>query len=338
MRAIAFGFLVGLLWASVRTPEAAQAAEPALRLPVKCAFPQECYIQSYVDLDPSPGMRDRACGINTYNGHKGTDFRLRTLDLMDRGVDVLAAAAGKVVRVRDGMRDVHMKLFGRKLLFRRGAGNHVVIDHGDGWRTLYGHMRRGSAAVKTGDIVVAGQRLGLVGLSGMTEFPHLHFEVAKRGAIVDPFLGPDNPRDCKGPKRTMWTGEALKALNYQNRFLIAAGFADMPLSREALLYRLNVSDRLSRKAPNLVFHVDFAGLRVGDVYEMRIFAPSGNVFAENRIVSEKDAPVSFQLLGRKIAKRLAWPTGEYRAVFHLYRDQKGKRINFIRHETRMRVE
>ncbi len=338
MRAIAFGFLLGLLWASAQTPEAAQANEPALSLPVKCAFPQECYIQSYVDLDPSLGIRDRACGINTYNGHKGTDFRLRTLDLMDRGIDVLAATAGKVVHVRDGMRDVHMSLFGRKLAFRRGAGNHVIIDHGDGWRTLYGHMRRGSVAVKTGDSVVTGQRLGLVGLSGMTEFPHLHFEVAKRGTVVDPFLGPDNPSDCKGLKRPMWTDEALKALNYQERFIIATGFADMPLSREALLYRLHVSERLSRKAPNLVFHVDFAGLRFGDVYEMRIFAPSGNVFAENRIVSEKDAPVSFQLLGRKIAKRPAWPTGEYRGVFHLYRDQNGKRTTFIRHETRMRVE
>ena len=136
----------------------------------------------------------------------------------------------------------------------------------------------------------------------------------------------------------MWTGKALKALNYRDRFLIAAGFADMPLSREALLYRLHVSDRLSRKAPNLVFHVDFAGLRVGDAYEMRIFAPPGNIFAENRIVAEKDAPVSFRLLGRKIAKRPAWPTGEYRGVFHLYRDQNGKRTTFIRHETRMRVE
>jgi len=338
VQAITYGFLAGFFWASVQTSDAAQAAEPALSLPVKCAFPQECYIQSYVDLDPGLGMRDRACGINTYNGHKGTDFRLRSLDLMDRGVDVIASAAGKVVRVREGMRDIHMGLFGRKLASRWGAGNHVVIDHGDGWRTLYGHMRRGSVAVKTGDTVVAGQRLGFVGLSGMTEFPHLHFEVAKRGAIVDPFLGPDNLHDCKGRKRPMWKGKALKALNYRDRFLIAAGFADMPLSREALLYRLHVSDRLSRKAPNLVFHVDFAGLRVGDAYEMRIFAPSGNIFAENRIVSKKDVPVSFRLLGRKIAKRPAWPTGEYRGVFHLYRDQNGKRTTFIRHETRMRVE
>ena len=199
MQSIAYGLLAGLLWALVQKSDAAQAAEPALSLPVKCAFPQECYIQSYVDLDPGLGMRDRACGINTYNGHKGTDFRLRTLDLMDRGVDVIAAAAGKVVRVRDGMRDVHMRLFGRELAFKRGAGNHVVINHGDGWRTLYGHMRRGSVAVKTGDIVVAGQRLGLVGLSGMTEFPHLHFEVVNGGSVVDPFLGTENPRACKGP-------------------------------------------------------------------------------------------------------------------------------------------
>lgn len=338
MRSILIGIVGGLISVWVLIPGSTHATEPALSLPVRCAFPQECYIQSYVDLDPGPGARDRACGINSYNGHKGTDFRLRGLDLMERGVDVLAAAAGKVVRIRDGMRDVHMRLFGRKLAFRRGAGNHVVIDHGGGWRTLYGHLRRGSVSVKTGDTVAAGERIGLVGLSGLTEFPHLHFEVAKEGAVIDPFLGPDNQNDCQGPKRTLWTGAALKALGYRDRFLIAAGFADMPLSREALLYRLHVSDRFSQKAPNLVYHVDFAGLRIGDVYELRIFSPDGKTFAESRVVSKKDAPVSLRLLGRKIANRPAWPTGEYRGVFRLFREEGGKRSTFIHHETRMRVE
>lgn len=338
MLAIAAPIIALVTCTVVCVADVARAADLSFVLPVRCEFREECYVQSYVDLDPGPNIRDRGCGIHTYNGHKGTDFRLRSLELMDRGVQVLAAESGKVVRTRDGMRDVHMRLFGRELSLRRGAGNHVVIDHGGGWRTLYGHMRKGSIIVKPGDSVKAGQKIGLVGMSGLTEFPHLHFETAKLGHIIDPFLGPDNPGNCKGPKRALWTGEALKALTYNARFLIAAGFADMPLSREALLYRLHVSDRMSRKAPNLVFHVDFAGLRAGDTSELRIYAPNGEVFAENRVLSNKDAPVSFRLVGRKIANRPSWPMGEYIGEFILYRKTGREKSIFINHKMRLKVE
>ena len=334
--ALISAFLPPFAWSQLKTiPN--HLTNLAFVLPVHCDFPEECYIQSYVDLDPGPGIQDRSCGIHTYDNHKGTDFRLRSLDLMDRGIPVVAVAGGKVVRTRDGMRDVHMGLFGQKLAFRRGAGNHVVIDHGSGWRTLYGHMRQGSVTVKAGDSVKPGQQIGLVGMSGLTEFPHLHFEISKFNSTIDPFIGLANTDNCKGPKQTLWTSEALEMLSYRDRFLIATGFADMPLSREALLYQLHVSDRISRKAPNLVFHVDFAGLRAGDIYELRIYAPDGNIFAENRTLSNKDIPVSFRLLGRKIAKRRAWPTGEYRGEFILYREKGGEKSIFIHHKTRMIV-
>ena len=67
---------------------------PKFELPIDCEFPKGCYIQSYVDLDPSEGTIDYQCGIHTYNGHKGTDFRLRKLSMLERGVRVLAAALG----------------------------------------------------------------------------------------------------------------------------------------------------------------------------------------------------------------------------------------------------
>jgi len=110
---------------------AAEAKPPTFSLPVQCSFPDECYIQAHVDLEPGPNSADHACGIITYNSHKGTDFRLRDLDLMDRGVPVVAAAAGTVIRTRDGVRDVHMKLFGKKLAFRRA--NTLICEKGV-WR------------------------------------------------------------------------------------------------------------------------------------------------------------------------------------------------------------
>ena len=68
------------------------------------------------------------------------------------------------------------------------AGNAVVITHADGFDTIYAHLRKGSVAVKKGDSVKRGQRIGSVGLSGLTEFPHLHFEVRFNRSVTDPFI------------------------------------------------------------------------------------------------------------------------------------------------------
>jgi murein DD-endopeptidase MepM/ murein hydrolase activator NlpD len=65
-----------------------------------------------------------------------------------------------------------------------GYGNCVVIDHGASLATLYGHQSQ--VLVKVGDVVTTGQVLGLVGSTGISTGPHLHFEVRLRGAPIDP--------------------------------------------------------------------------------------------------------------------------------------------------------
>jgi murein DD-endopeptidase MepM/ murein hydrolase activator NlpD len=68
---------------------------------------------------------------------------------------------------------------------RRGAyGQAVVIDHGDGLATLYGHASR--LLVTVGDIVLPQQKIALVGSTGRSTGPHLHFEVIRRGHQVEP--------------------------------------------------------------------------------------------------------------------------------------------------------
>jgi murein DD-endopeptidase MepM/ murein hydrolase activator NlpD len=68
---------------------------------------------------------------------------------------------------------------------RRGAyGQAVVIDHGDGLATLYGHASR--LLVKTGDVVLPQQKIALVGSTGRSTGPHLHFEVIRNGNRVEP--------------------------------------------------------------------------------------------------------------------------------------------------------
>jgi len=74
------------------------AAELQLGLPVACSPEDDCSIQNHVDLKEGPGVRDFACGVLTYDGHRGTDFQVRDLARMRAGVPVVAAAAGVVRR------------------------------------------------------------------------------------------------------------------------------------------------------------------------------------------------------------------------------------------------
>lgn len=67
---------------------------------------------------------------------------------------------------------------------RTGYGTHVVLDHGYGFRTLYGHLSK--ITVKKGQRVKRGEVVGLVGSTGASTGPHLHYEVINRGAKVDP--------------------------------------------------------------------------------------------------------------------------------------------------------
>jgi murein DD-endopeptidase MepM/ murein hydrolase activator NlpD len=65
-----------------------------------------------------------------------------------------------------------------------GFGNHVVLNHGYGYETLYGHMARIKA--KVGQLVKRGEVIGWVGNTGKSTGPHLHYEVHKGGRPIDP--------------------------------------------------------------------------------------------------------------------------------------------------------
>lgn len=147
-----------------------------------------------MDREPGKDKADYRGGLQTEDKHKGTDFALRDLGVMARGVAVLAAAGGKVLRLRSNMPDVAVDDSNRKNVTGMECGNAVIIEHADGWQTQYCHLKQGSITVKVGDTVSAGAPIAEVGLSGLTEFPHLHFMVRQMlkqqpALDIDPFDG-----------------------------------------------------------------------------------------------------------------------------------------------------
>ncbi|MBX6321323.1 MAG: M23 family metallopeptidase, partial [Rhodospirillaceae bacterium] len=282
---------VAALLAVMLGPAAAVAGGPRFVLPLACVPGLDCAVQNYVDEDPGPAAADYTCGLLTYDGHKGTDIRLPDLAALDRNVAVLAAADGVVLRVRDSMPDISIRDPAAPPLNGRDAGNSVIIDHGDGWQTQYGHMHRGSVRVRPGQRVEAGQPIGTVGLSGNTEFPHLHFEVRHGGRTVDPFTGPLEAPGCGRVAAPLWTAEAAAALAYRPTGLLTAGFAAEPPTTAAILAgAYDGVSAVSADAPVIVFWASLYGVRAGDIQTARLLGPDGAVLAEaTRTIPESKA-------------------------------------------------
>jgi hypothetical protein len=95
------------------------------------------------------------------------------------GAEALAVAPGTVVEVKDGIPENIPGDRAVAIDLETVAGNHVLLDLGGGRRALYAHFQPGSLRVKKGDKVKRGQVLGLVGNSGNSTQPHLHFHVAE---------------------------------------------------------------------------------------------------------------------------------------------------------------
>lgn len=301
-------FAAFLLLAAAAAPSRAEA--PRLGLPIDCNPGRDCWIVNYVDLDPGPGRRDYRCGQQTYDKHSGTDIAIRDLKAMARGVPVVAAAAGTVRATRDGVEDANFRTVAPESIANRECGNGVVIDHDGGLQTQYCHMRKGSIRVRNGQRVAAGDALGLVGMSGKTEFPHVHLTVRQEGKVIDPFVGPDGGESCRIGRAPVWDKATLDRLRYGPGSIYVYGIApDRPDGDKARAGELDV-DRLPTDSPALVVWADIYNVAKGDSLRIRLIGPDGKVVAEESRAFEKDQSRVFRLAGRK-RRGDAWPAGTY---------------------------
>jgi murein DD-endopeptidase MepM/ murein hydrolase activator NlpD len=128
---------------------------------------RKAFIRSPVDfarISSGFSMGRRHPILNKIRAHKGIDYAAA------RGTPIKAAGDGRVT------------LAGR----HGGYGNAVVIQHGNSYKTLYGHMQGFAKGVRTGSSVKQGQIIGYIGTTGLSTGPHLHYEFQVNGRHVNP--------------------------------------------------------------------------------------------------------------------------------------------------------
>jgi murein DD-endopeptidase MepM/ murein hydrolase activator NlpD len=182
-----------------------QIPSPLFIWPVKKAssvtYNEIWAISNYVDHNTAyPNqITDYNGGTRSYDtdsgyNHQGIDiytwpYSWKMVD--EDGLEVVAASGGQIIYKNDGEYD-------RNCSFNNNQWNAVYIKHNDGSVAWYGHLKNGSLTAKNvGDTVIQGEYLGIVGSSGNSTGPHLHFEVYEDDTydyskLIDPYSGPSN--------------------------------------------------------------------------------------------------------------------------------------------------
>lgn len=321
MRTIFLIWMLGLLAAAnLFSSASAQAAEPPkFALPVACTLGETCFVQNYPDIDPGPAVQDYRCGTATYDGHKGTDFRLLSTRVADKGVPVLAAAPGRVKR---GWNTAPDRLLGKDTSSVKGkeCGNGVVIDHGNGWESQYCHMLKGSVQVTRGQSIKAGDPIGRIGYSGKTQFAHLHFSARHNGKTVDPFSGRKLGEGACSPEpqSALWQPKLTAALAYRKGELIEFGFADGPVTSRALETGQIRSTIPSSKSGALVFYTRFINLEAGDRIRIWLRGPDGVIARKSFAALDRSKAQYTAFAGRK-RRGETWPSGNYVGSVQVFR-------------------
>jgi murein DD-endopeptidase MepM/ murein hydrolase activator NlpD len=124
------------------------------------------------------GFRRNPFGGRSYEFHAGMDID------GERGDSVMAPANGTIIKAG----------------WQGGYGNMIEIEHGNGLTTRYGHLSK--VEVQVGDPVTRGQLIGLVGSTGRSTGPHLHYELRLNDKSINPrLLLPPEPTEIKQPNQ-----------------------------------------------------------------------------------------------------------------------------------------
>lgn len=302
-------------------PSSLGIAEPLrLQFPLACEPSLNCFIQYYVDRDHGLGAKDYMCGSRSYEGHNGTDIRLPSLPAEASGLGVVrAAAAGTVLRSRNDASDISVRETGLTKIAGVECGNGLVIAHANGYETQYCHLAKGSVIVRSGVAVAAGQPIGRAGLSGASEFPHLHFTVRLNGRTVDPFA--PNSETCSTEASqlddSLWHPALRESLRYRAGTILNTGFADGAVSMTAV--ETETTRQAGSNPDALVAWARAIGLEVGDTQSLILKGSDGGVLAERTEPALVRPRAQSLVFGGRKRPATGWTSGTYTATYSVRR-------------------
>ena len=291
---------------------------PSFGLPIDCVLGKDCFLQQMPDMDEGPDTSDPYCGSATYDGHKGTDIRLRYYEDIKNNIPVVASRAGTILRLRDGVADKLVRSEADRDRVRDlECGNGVVVDHEGGWQSQYCHLKKGSISVIEGQVVKAGDILGSVGSSGFAQFAHVHLAITKDGQHIDPFTAKPLGETCHstGPTANLWQSDALIKLGQQPTQILDMGTAGGVVDHENLDLKKPASATTDSAA--LVAWVSLINLKMGDILTLKIIAPDGAVFASNKVDPLDRAKAIYSFFGGR--KGASMP-GKYQVTVEVIRE------------------
>jgi len=326
--------LLPIVFAPVSSTAQDNRASISLQFPVKCTLDEDCFLQQFVDMDESEKHIDPFCGGATYDGHKGTDIRVRSLQDIDNNITVLAAASGTIKGIRTNKPDkLVVSENDRKAVEGIECGNGVVLDHGNGIETQYCHLKQGSATLSVGDTVETGETLGFVGASGMAQFPHLHITVRKDGRVIDPFTGNTQSQGCDRASDKAWWMDKSILTAKRDTVLLGNGLTGAPIKHNTLVVGPPPPAKPGNSAT--VGWVWYSNLKKNDRVYMKLQGPNGFETENTTDPLNRNKASWSGYVGKKRQPQI----GAYKLTSYiLRRGETGTVENLSRNETVIAVE
>lgn len=175
-----------------------------------------------------------------HSAHVGNDYGWSGKVAGANNQPIIAAEAGVVTTAVDG--------YGNTYPNNRIYGNYVIVSHGDGWYTLYGHLLKGLTVTK-GQTVAKGQTLGFMGNSGYSCGQHLHFELRKGGNSKSYAV---DPLDYLTVQNNLIVSDSTK-FPERIKYGTPTGYVGTPVERNTAVEQVEVliNSLRARKRPEL---------------------------------------------------------------------------------------
>ncbi len=243
-------------------------------------------VGNQVDLDPAPIMvKDYFCNNHTYDGHRGTDlvgWPFYWYKMEKNFIEVIAAAPGLIVYKQDGNYDKICQTNNPDV----PPGNLIKIQHSDLTVATYQHLKKGSlTSKKVGETVAAGEFLGIMGSSGNSSNPHLHFELEdKNQNIIDPFFF-SSPANCNTTTSSTWWATGVQKSYYESNINALMTHYSPPSIGGFCpdLEKINIREEFNPLDP-IYFGVYYKYINSNDVTSINVLKPDNTIWLAMSVV------------------------------------------------------